>query len=65
MLTTGSITFTWSDPTLEGFTDADIVNQALFGLGTKPDSFALVPEPGTGLLLMTGLLGLAWNRRRR
>lgn len=64
-LTTGSITFTWSDPTLEGFTDADIVNQALFGLGTRPDSFALVPEPGTGLLLMTGLLGLAWNGRRR
>jgi hypothetical protein len=65
LLTTGSITFTWSDPTLEGFTDADIVDQALFGLGTKPDSFGLVPEPGTGLLLGTGLLGLAWKRRRR
>ena len=25
----------------------------------------VIPEPGTGLLLGTGLLGLAWRRRRR
>jgi hypothetical protein len=62
LLTTGSITYTWSGAT--GFDDGDIVNQALFGLGTKPDSFALVPEPGTGLLLAAGLLGMAWQRRR-
>jgi probable HAF family extracellular repeat protein len=26
---------------------------------------AVIPEPGTGLLLMTGLLGLAYRQRRR
>jgi formylglycine-generating enzyme required for sulfatase activity len=25
---------------------------------------ASIPEPGTGLLVMTGLLGLAWRRKR-
>ncbi len=60
---TGSITFTWSGAT--GFTDADIANEAVFGLGTQPDSFGFVPEPGTGLLLATGLLGLVLQGRRR
>jgi hypothetical protein len=63
LLTTGSITFTWSGAT--GFTDADIADEVVFGLGTQPDSFGFVPEPGTGLLLGMGLLGLAWNGRRR
>jgi hypothetical protein len=63
LLTTGSITFTWSGAT--GFTDADIVEAALFGLGTKPDSFGLIPEPAMGLLLGLGVLGLAWHGRRR
>ena len=40
------------------------------GYGTNPDGFAeawiaTIPEPGTGLLLMTGLLGLASCRRGR
>ena len=61
LLTTGSITFKWSG--LTGFSDLDIVDQALFGLGTKPDSFALVPEPG--LLLGLGVAGLARYVRRR
>jgi PEP-CTERM motif-containing protein len=29
------------------------------------DITTLVPEPGTGLLVMTGVLGLAATRRRR
>ena len=62
LLTTGSIIFTWSGAT--GFTDADISNQAVFGLGTQPDSTGFVPEPSTGLLLAAGLLGLARRRRR-
>jgi hypothetical protein len=62
LLTTGSITFTWSGAT--GFTDADISSEVVFGLGTQPDSSGLVPEPGTALLLGAGLLGLAWHRRR-
>ena len=63
LLTTGSITFTWSGAT--GFDDGDIAHEVVFGLGTQPDSFGFIPEPGTGLLLGAGLLGLAWHRRRR
>jgi len=62
LLTIGSITFTWSGAS--GFTDADISGEALFGLGTQPDSTGFVPEPGTGLLLGAGLVGLGWYRRR-
>lgn len=62
-LTIGSITFTWSGAS--GFTNADIAAGALFGLGTQPDSTGYVPEPGTGLLVMTGLAGLAYQGRRR
>lgn len=61
-LTTGSITFTWSGAT--GFSDVDIADEVVFGLGTQPDSTGLVPEPGTGLLVGTGLLLLAWRRSR-
>jgi hypothetical protein len=62
LLTTGTITFTWSGAT--GFTDADIADEVVFGLGTQPDSTGLVPEPSTGLLLGAGLLGLARRRSR-
>jgi hypothetical protein len=63
LLTTGSITYTWSGAT--GYTDADISDEAVFGLGTKPDSTGFVPEPGTALLLGAGLFGLAWHGRKR
>jgi hypothetical protein len=33
--------------------------------GLNVGGLAFVPEPGTGLLVMTGLLGLAGWRRRR
>ena len=59
-LATGSITFTWTGAT--GFTDADIVDEVVFGLGTQPDSFGFVPEPS--LLLGLGVLALAWRARR-
>ena len=32
---------------------------------TEPEDLTLVPEPGTGALVMTGLLGLAARRKRR
>jgi hypothetical protein len=47
---------------------ADILSDAsLGGTGkTGPvDATTPVPEPGTGLLLSLGLLGLAWNGRRK
>ena len=60
-LATGSITYTWSGAS--GFTDADIADEVVFGLGTQPDSTGFVPEPSTGLLLGAGLLGMALRRR--
>jgi hypothetical protein len=61
-LVKNSATFTFSG--LTGFSEADISDQALFGLGTQPDSTAFVPEPGTALLFGLGLAGLALRRRR-
>ncbi len=63
LLTIGSITFTWTG--VSGYTDADISEEAIFGMGTQPDSTGFVPEPGTGVLLGMGLVGLAWRSRRR
>ncbi|MEN8181092.1 MAG: XDD4 family exosortase-dependent surface protein [Myxococcota bacterium] len=62
-LATESITFTWSGAT--GFTDADIVDKVLFGLGTQPDSTHQAPEPGAVALLLLGLGGLALRARGR
>ena len=63
-----SATFSFSG--LVGFTEADIAEVALFGLGKKPHKTALestgvVPEPTHGLLLAIGLGGLALAGRRR
>lgn len=49
---------------LTGFSEDDIADEVLFGLGTQPDSTGFVPEPGTGLLFGLGLAGLALRRRR-
>jgi hypothetical protein len=56
-------TFTFSG--LTGFSDSDISAEALFGLGTQPDSTGFVPEPSTGLLMGMGMVGMAASRRRR
>lgn len=61
LLVNETITFTFSGAT--GFTDADISEEVMFGLGTQPDSTGLVPEPATNLLLGLGLFGLAWLGR--
>ena len=61
-LVKGLATFTFSG--LTGYSEADLANEAIFGLGTQPDSTAFVPEPGTALLMGMGLMGLASIRRR-
>lgn len=61
-----------SRPTLtytgvSGYTEANIVDKVVFGLGTTPDaSFTVsVPEPGTCALLATVAAALvAWRSRR-
>ncbi|MEN8127561.1 MAG: XDD4 family exosortase-dependent surface protein [Planctomycetota bacterium] len=52
-------TFTFTG--LTGFTEADILPEFAFGLGTAPDSL-LTPEPATMVLL--GLGGLVLRRKR-
>jgi hypothetical protein len=44
--------------------------QTIVGYGTNPSGnteawLATIPEPNTALLVMTGVLGIAANRRRR
>ena len=62
-LTTGSITFTWSGAS--GYSDADIADEVVFGLGTAPDSTATAPEPDAVALVALGLGGLAFAGRAR
>jgi hypothetical protein len=68
-LVKSSATFGFSG--LAGFTEADIAEVALFGLGKKSShetllaSTGAVPEAASGLLLAIGLGGLALARGRR
>jgi hypothetical protein len=60
-------TATFNFTGVSGFTEADIEPTAAFGLGTAPDSFlntTVIPEPGSGLLLIVGFAGLALHARR-
>ena len=52
---------TWLAATQQGFFEPH--DDAVFGIGFRVAS--VIPEPSTGLLLATGLLGLAANRRSR
>jgi len=62
LLVKTSATFVFSGAT--GFTEDDISEVALFGLGTQPDSTGVVPEPSIALLLGLGALGAGLLRRR-
>jgi len=65
LLVKDTATFTFTG--LAGFSEADIVNRAAFGLGTAPDSTieAAVPIPGAVWLLGSGLMGLVAIRRKK
>ncbi len=67
-----------TDPDITGFTDfsaaSDAAGQIIMVTGPWPaggrtishfNGLAIVPEPSTAFLLMTGLLGLVFIRRRR
>jgi len=56
--------------TLNGVIGISFDGQTLAGGGTDPTGqdrlwLAVIPEPGTGLLVMTGVMGIAASRRRR
>ena len=55
---------------LQGATAISADGQAIVGYGTNPNGqteawLAMIPEPGTALLVTVGVLGLATSRRRR
>lgn len=63
-LVLNTATFTFSG--VAGWTEADILDGPVFGLGTKPDSFIALPEPGAlALVGIGGLSALGWRLRRR
>jgi hypothetical protein len=49
----------------KGYTQDDIRPQAVFGLGTGPDSIVVVPEPSTIVIAAGGVLLTAWRAGRR
>jgi len=60
-------TFTFSG--LRGFTEADIADKAVFGLGTDPDTLLTftkqpVPEPASAAIMMLASLFLALKRKK-
>jgi hypothetical protein len=63
LLVRGPATFNFTG--VSGFTEDDISREALFGLGTQPDSTGFVPEPGSFAMLALGLMGLGLHGRRR
>jgi hypothetical protein len=66
LLVKGPATYNFTG--VSGWTEADIADEALFGLGTQPDSTAFVPEPPTFALACMGLVGLwrlGYRGRRR
>ena len=56
--------------TLTQALSVSVDGQTIVGFGTNPSGFteawvAVIPEPSTGLLLMTSLISLAMCRRQR
>jgi hypothetical protein len=49
----------------KGYTQEDIRPQAVFGLGTGPDSIVVVPEPSAIVIAAGGLFLAAWGARPR
>ena len=56
---------TWIEFGSEGFAGDQIAFLASFGDGTQGIYVASIPEPGTALMLATGLLALGASRRAR
>ena len=60
----GSATFWIAAPTeLTSLTQLDSTVRITYG--SLPDNFLVTPEPGTGVLVGMGLVGLGWVGRRR
>ena len=59
-----SATFRLKAPAgLTSLTQLDPVARITYG--SLPDNFLTTPEPGTGVLVGMGLVGIAWRRRKR
>jgi hypothetical protein len=57
-------TNTFSDTIGRANLDGTDINQRFITGAIQPGGIAVVPEPGNGLLVMAGMLGLAMSRRR-